>query len=171
MKKLFSFFVLLSVVGVLFAQEYKQKTLYKGGVYGQTFEITEYSDGNRCKIELFMSDNKNKNTQVQTFDSTYPTVYFIQSKWFSNPSEYSNAVDASKEFLDVSMNLIYLADMKDICDIAPCCKSLDYSFAQGKNGKKYIRLEYECSDLEKLFEIASMYNAKGREYVLERYLK
>ena len=40
-----------------------------------------------------------------------------------------------------------------------------------ESGKKYIHREYECSDLEKLFEIASMYNAKGRAYVLEKYVK
>ena len=123
----------------LYAQSITTKQLYSGGVYGQTFEITEYSDGNQCKLLITMSDNKNKNTQVQTFDSTLPTVYYIWSKWFSSPSEYSNAVDASKSFLNYSMNLIYLADIKDICDIAPCCKNLDYSVATTKQGNQFIK--------------------------------
>lgn len=154
----------------LYAQSITTKQLYSGGVYGQTFEITEYSDGNQCKLLITMSDNKNKNTQVQTFDSTLPTVYYIWSKWFSSPSEYSNAVDASKSFLNYSMNLIYLADIKDICDIAPCCKNLDYSVATTKQGNQFIRLEYDCSDLKLFFEIAERYNAKGRDYVLKNYL-
>ena len=162
----------LITINGLYAQTTTTKKIYNGGVYGQTFEITEYSDGNRCRLLITMSDNKNKNTQVQTFDSTLPTVYYIWSKWFSSPGEYSKAVEASKNFFDYDLNLVYLADMKDICDIAPCCKSTDYRIKQWNNSKqKYIYIEYECSDLELLFEIARFYNAKGRDYVFEKYIK
>lgn len=158
-------------INSLYAQSIATKQIYRGGVYGQSFEITEYTDGDKCRLLITMSDNKNKNTQVQTFDSELPTVYYIWSKWFTSPSEYSNAIDASKSFLDVSMNYIYLADIKDICDIAPCCKSLDYSVSTTNQGKKFIRLEYDCTDLKLFFEIAEKYNAKGREYVLKNYLQ
>ena len=57
-------------------------------------------------------------------------------------------VDACKDFFDVSMNLIFLADIKDICDIAPCCELKDYSVKQFENGGKYIHIEYDCEDLE-----------------------
>lgn len=160
----------LITINGLYAQTTTTKKIYNGGVYGQTFEITEYSDGNRCRLLITMSDNKNKNTQVQTFDSTLPTVYYIWSKWFSSPSEYSDAVDSTKSFLTYSMNLIYLADIKDICDIAPCCKNLDYSVSTTKQGSQFIRLEYDCSDLKLFFEIAERYNAYGRDYVLKNYL-
>ena len=106
---------------------------------------------------------------VTFYDSELPTAYYIFSKYITNSKEYSKTVDACKEFFDVSMNLIYLADMKDICDIAPCCELEDYSVKQFENGEKYIYIEYNCEDLELLFKIASMYNAKGRVYVLEKY--
>lgn len=171
-KKMFSTlsFIVILCMNTLYGQSYNTKQLYRDGVYGQTFEITEYSDGNRCRLLITMSDNKNKNTQVQTFDSTLPTVYYIWSKWFSSPSEYSDAVDSTKSFLTYSMNLIYLADIKDICDIAPCCKNLDYSVSTTKQGSQFIRLEYDCSDLKLFFEIAERYNAKGRDYVLKNYI-
>lgn len=64
-----------------------------------------------------MTDNKNTNKAGVTFyDSELPTAYYIFSKYITNSKEYSKTVDACKEFFDVSMNLIYLADMKDICD-------------------------------------------------------
>ena len=141
----------LITINGLYAQTTTNKKIYNGGVYGQTFEITEYSDGNRCRLLITMSDNKNKNTQVQTFDSTLPTVYYIWSKWFSSPSEYSDAVDSTKSFLTYSMNL-------------------DYSVSTTKQGSQFIRLEYDCSDLKLFFEIAERYNAKGRDYVLKNYL-
>ena len=68
------------------------------------------------------------------------------------------------------MNLIYLADMNHICDIPPCCELENYSVKQFENGEKYIHIEYDCEDLELLFKIASMYNAKGRSYVCEKYV-
>ena len=117
-----------------------------------------------------MSDNKDTNKSgVRTYDSSLPTVYFIWSKWFTSPSEYSSAIEASKQFFDASLNLVSLADMKDICDIAPCCKQLAYGTIKSKDGKKHINIEYECSDLQTLFEIAGEYNRKSREYVIEKY--
>lgn len=167
MKKIISVLLFLAFTSVLFSQEFKQKTLYKDYMFEQTLAITEDSDGNRCRIKLFMSDNHT--TQTRNFDSEYATVYSICSKWFSNTSEYSNVVEASKEFLNHGMLLIYLADFKDICDIAPCCKSLNYRSVKTEDGMKFIFLEYECSDLEKLFEIAWAYHANGRMYALEKY--
>ncbi|MBR5033488.1 MAG: hypothetical protein IKX70_07460 [Treponema sp.] len=162
-------FIVILCMNTLYGQSYNTKQLYRDGVYGQTFEITEYADGDKCCLLITMSDNKNNNTQVQTFDSTLPTVYYIWSKWFTSPSEYSNAIDSCKSFLSVSMNYIYLADIKDICDIAPCCKKLDYSIAKTNQGSQYIRLEYDCSDLNLFIEIAEKYNTKGRDYVLKNY--
>lgn len=155
--------------GFLFAQT-NSRTLHRSGVYGQTFELVEYTEGDSCRLLLFMSDNKDTNKSgVRTYDSALPTVYFIWSKWFTSPREYSGAIEASKLFFDVSLNLIPLADMKDICDIAPCCKQLTYGTIKSKDGKKYINIEYECSDLQTLFEIAVEYNRKSREYVIEKY--
>ena len=69
------------------------------------------------------------------------------------------------------MNYISIDDIKDICDIAPCCKSLAYKSAKTKDDKQFIDIEYDCSDLNLLFEIAGEYNHRGREYVLEHYTK
>lgn len=69
------------------------------------------------------------------------------------------------------MNLIFLAEIKDICDIVPCCELETYSVKQFENLEKYIHIEYDCGDLELLFKIASMYNAKGRTYILEKYVE
>ena len=155
-----------------FAQSIQTKTLYRTGVYGQTFELVELSDDDGCILCLIMSDNKNTNrTGVTFYDSDLPTTYYIFSNFFTNPSEYSKAIEASKAFFDKSMVLVYLADMKDICDIAPCCELENYSVQQSENGSKYIHIEYDCTDLNLLFEIAGIYNAKGRGYVLEKYVK
>ena len=144
------------------------KTLHQSGVYGQSFELVEFNDGSQYQLLLYMSDNKTKMTT--TYDLSMRTVYYIHSKWFSNSVEYSKTIEACKEFFDVSMNLIYLAEMKDICDIAPCCSLLNYKIAKDNNNEKYILIEFDCSNLELLFEIARLYNAKGRDYVLEKYL-
>ena len=40
----------LITINGLYAQTTTTKKIYNGGVYGQTFEITEYSDGNRCRL-------------------------------------------------------------------------------------------------------------------------
>ena len=166
--------VLLALLSsaALSAQDFTTKTLYRTGVYGQTFELIELSDDEGWILCLFMTDNKNSNKSGVTFyDSELPTVYEIYSPYITNSKEYSKTVDACKEFFDVSMNLIYLADMKDICDITPCCELEDYSVKQFENRGKYIHIEYDCEDLELLFKIASMYNAKGRSYVFEKYVE
>lgn len=172
MKKIIIAFLALLATTNSFAQNIQTKTLYRTGVYGQTFELVELSDDDGCILCLIMSDNKNTNrTGVTFYDSDLPTTYYIFSNFFTNPSEYSKAIEASKEFFDKSMVLVYLADMKDICDIAPCCELENYSVQQSENGSKYIHIEYDCTDLNLLFEIAGMYNAKGRAYALEKYVK
>lgn len=172
MKKIIIAFLALLATTNSFAQNIQTKTLYRTGVYGQTFELVELSDDDGCILCLIMSDNKNTNrTGVTFYDSDLPTTYYIFSNFFTNPSEYSKAIEASKEFFDKSMVLVYLADMKDICDIAPCCELKNYSVQQSENGSKYIHIEYDCTDLNLLFEIAGMYNAKGRAYALEKYVK
>ena len=156
----------------LSAQDFQTKTLYRTGVYGQTFELVELSNDEGCILCLIMSDNKNTNrTGVTFYDSELPTTFYIFSKFFTNSKEYSKAIDSCKEFFDKSMVLVYLADMKDICDIAPCCKLENYSVQQSENGTKYIHIEYDCSDLEQLFKMAGEYNHRGRAYVLEKYVK
>ena len=172
MKKIIIAFLALLATSNSFAQNIQTKTLYRTSVYGQTFELVELSDDDGCILCLIMSDNKNTNiTGVTFYDSDLPTTYYIFSNFFTNPSEYSKAIEVSKEFFDKSMVLVYLADMKDICDIAPCCELENYSVQQSENGSKYIHIEYDCTDLNLLFEIAGMYNAKGRAYALEKYVK
>lgn len=172
MKKIIIAFLALLATTNSFAQNIQTKTLYHTGVYGQTFELVELSDDDGCILFLIMSDNKKTNrTGVTFYDSDLPTTYYIFSNFFTNPSEYSKAIEVSKEFFDKSMVLVYLADMKDICDIAPCCELENYSVQQSENGSKYIHIEYDCTDLNLLFEIAGMYNAKGRAYTLEKYVK
>lgn len=172
MKKIIIAFLALLATTNSFAQNIQTKTLYRTGVYGQTFELVELSDDDGCTLCLIMSDNKKTNrTGVTFYDSDLPTTYYIFSNFFTNPSEYSKAIEVSKEFFDKSMVLVYLADMKDICDIAPCCELENYSVKQSENGSKYIHIEYDCTDLNLLFEIAGMYNAKGRAYALEKYVK
>lgn len=172
MKKIIIAFLALLTTTNSFAQNIQTKTLYRTGVYGQTFELVELSDDDGFILCLIMSDNKKTNrTGVTFYDSDLPTTYYIFSNFFTNPSEYSKAIEVSKEFFDKSMVLVYLADMKDICDIAPCCELENYSVQQSENGSKYIHIEYDCMDLNLLFEIAGMYNAKGRAYALEKYVK
>lgn len=172
MKKIIIAFLALLATTNSFAQNIQTKILYRTGVYGQTFELVELSDDDGCILCLIMSDNKKTNrTGVTFYDSDLPTTYYIFSNFFTNPSEYSKAIEISKEFFDKSMVLVYLADMKDICDIAPCCELENYSVQQSENGSKYIHIEYDCTDLNLLFEIAGMYNAKGRAYALEKYVK
>ena len=106
------------------------------GLPGQTFELIELSDDEGCVLCLYMTDNKNTNKNRVTFyDSEVPVVYHIYSPFFTNPSEYSKAIDACKEFLTKSMNYIYLADIKDICDIAPCCELVIYKVFQDDKGR------------------------------------
>ena len=172
MKKIIIAFLALLATTNSFAQNIQTKILYRTGVYGQTFELVELSDDDGCILCLIMSDNKKTNrTGVTFYDSDLPTTYYIFSNFFTNPSEYSKAIEISKEFFDKSMVLVYLADIKDICDIAPCCELENYSVQQSENGSKYIHIEYDCTDLNLLFEIAGMYNAKGRAYALEKYVK
>ena len=165
MKKLLTLILIVFTAYFSFADG---KTLYQSGVYGQTFELVEFSEENNCRLLLFMSDNKTN--QTKTYDSSLPTVYSIWSKSFSSPSEYSKAIASSKQFFNTTLNYVYLADIKDICDIAPCCQNLNYKIVDLKNGK-HIFIEYECSDLDLFFEIASAYNAKGRDYVMQKYVK
>lgn len=172
MKKLFLIIIFFLITIFSFAQEIQSKLLYTTEIYGQTFELVELSDDDGCILCLIMSDNKKTNrTGVTFYDSDLPTTYYIFSNFFTNPSEYSKAIEISKEFFDKSMVLVYLADMKDICDIAPCCELENYSVQQSENGSKYIHIQYYCTDLNLLFEIAGMYNAKGRAYALEKYVK
>lgn len=172
MKKLFFALCILFITSITYAQEIKTTTLYQTGVYGQTFELIELTDGDSCLLLIRMYDNKNTNKyNVQTYDSELPTQYYIFSNFYTNASEYSKAIEKCKNFLSTSMNYIYLADMKDICDIAPCCEFVDYCVRQSDNNEKCIHIEYDCYDLDLLFTIASQYNSKGRAYVLEKYVQ
>lgn len=136
MKKIIIAFLALLATSNSFAQNIQTKTLYRTGVYGQTFELVELSDDDGCILCLIMSDNKKTNrTGVTFYDSDLPTTYYIFSNFFTNPSEYSKAIEVSKEFFDKSMVLVYLADMKDICDIAPCCELEITVFSSLKTGQ------------------------------------
>ena len=168
--KLFFTTVALFVFAVipLFA-ETPDKIIYRSGCYGQTFDLWEFTDGSTCQLVLVLADNKSKN--VRTFDPALPTIYYIYSPWYTNVAEYSKAIDKCKGFLDFSLLYISLVDLKDSCDLAPCCKSMTYKLDKMKDGTKYIHLAYKCSDLDLLFAIAGRYNQRGREYVLETYVK
>lgn len=64
--------VLLALLSsaTLSAQDFTTKTLYRTGVYGQTFELIEISDDEGCILCLFMTDNKNTNkVDVKFYDS------------------------------------------------------------------------------------------------------
>ena len=119
-----------------------------------------------------MADNKNSNKSGVTFyDSELPTAYYIFSDYITNSKEYSKTVDACKQFFDKTMVLVYLADIKDICDIAPCCELDKYKIERSDDGTKYIEISYNCKDLETLFKIAGEYAGYGRAHVLEKYGK
>lgn len=165
MKKNIFILLFLIVTALSFGKDMSSTALYSCGVYGQSFELIEYSNGDERSLLLYMADNKTSITK--TYDLDLPTVYFIRSKWVSNSIEYSKMIDATENFFEHGMLLIYLSDMKDICDIAPCCKSVYYGVKESQSKEKYIHIEYECSDLELLFEIAFEYNHRGRAYVLK----
>ena len=172
MKKLFFALCILFITSITYAQEIRSNTLYQTGVYGQTFELIEVTDGEGCILLIRMYDNKNTNKfNVKTYDSELPTQYYIFSDYYTNAGDYSKAIEKCKSFLNTSMNLIYLADIKDICDIAPCCEFVNYCVQDSDNNEKCIHIEYDCNDLDLLFTIASQYNAKGRAFVLEKYVK
>ena len=161
--------LLYCITNFIVSQELSSKDLYSGGVYGQTFMLTEDSDGKKSRLLLIMCDNKS--TLTRNYDSELPTAFFIWSKWFSNPSEYADAVESTKDFFNVSMNYVYLADMKDICDIASCCELKDYRIKKVEDNKECIFIEYVCSDLNLLFDIAYEYNRRGRAYILRNYVQ
>ncbi len=169
MKKIFIIFTCVFTAAFAFAQEesvdiFSQKSIYSYQVYGQTFEIFELTYENKFAMMIVMSDNKTK--AVTTFDTEYPTDFFIFSEWYDSKKEYSAIVKKTIDFLSDSMNLISLADMKDICDIAPCCELTTYKFREDKN---VISISYICLDFEQFFDVAVIYNAKGRAYALKRY--
>ena len=114
---------------------------------------------------IVMSDNMTK--QVATFDEEYTTDFFIFSHWYDSKKEYSAIEKKTIDFLSDSMNLISLAEMKDICDIAPCCELTTYKF---RKDKKVISISYICVDMEQLFDVSVIYNAKGRAYALMKYV-
>lgn len=75
MKKIFTLLLIMLTSWLCFADG---KTLYQGGVYGQSFELVEFTESDTCRLLLFMSDNKNTNKSGVTFhDSSLPTVYSI----------------------------------------------------------------------------------------------
>lgn len=83
--------VLLALLSsaALSAQDFTTKTLYRTGVYGQTFELIELSDDEGCILCLFMTDNKNSNKSGVTFyDSELPTAYYI----FQNTSQIRKSI-------------------------------------------------------------------------------
>lgn len=169
MKKFLAFFICVFITVCAFAQEesvdvFSQKSIYSYQVYGQAFEIFELTYENKFAMMIVMSDNKTKT--VKTFDMEYPTDFFIFSDWYDSKKEYSAIVNKTIDFLSSDMNLISLADMKDICDIAPCCELTTYKFREDKN---VISICYICVDMEQLYDVARIYNAKGRAYALKRY--
>lgn len=167
MKKSFFIFIVLLISTFCFAEE-KSELLYSNDVYGQTFTLWEFSDETGAFLLLDMYDNKTN--QTRTYDNELPTEFCIMTPVFTSPSEYAKAVEKAKSFFYSTLNFIYLADMKDICDIAPCCECLDYSIDVDDNGK-YISIGYFCDDLDLLDEIASAYNRRGRTYCLETYVE
>ena len=162
MKKIL--FALLALFAILpLTAEGKQ--IYYRSVYREDFYLYEYKDGNSFQLELFMADNKSK--MVDTYDENYITVYSVWSKEFTNKSEYNNAVKLCKEFIDYYVNYVSLPDFKDSCDIEPTCMMTEYNLYKTDSGTEYIYLEYVCDDLEALFDLASLYNHRGRDAALK----
>lgn len=107
----------MALTSIFFAQSISSKKFCTSGVYEQTFYLYEYTDGDNGQLLVFVSDN---GTKKLTYYSSIPTVYYVWSKWFSRPCEYTEAMELTKKnFFDVTMNLVSLAETKDICDIAP----------------------------------------------------
>ena len=161
MKRKILFFA-LCIVGIACAYGEEWNELYTTGIFGQTFQLLD-TDEDETSLMISLCDNKSN--RVQNYDPKLPTEYVIWSKNFENTKEYSKAIKACKEFFDKTLTYVYLSNMKDICDIAPCCFLVDYCI--GKIGDtEVIRIMYDCDDLDLLFYIASIYTANGREYVL-----
>ena len=151
-------------------QKEKVESIYGSGVYGQTFVLFDRTKDGKHQLFMALADNKNTNkSNVKFYDSSLPTVFFIWSKWFTDSAELSKAIKRCKDFFDYDLNYVYLADMKDICDIAPCCSLSNYEVSEDNTFGKHIQIEYGCTDLELLFKIADEYNRKDREYVMQKY--
>lgn len=170
MKKYLLILIFLLVASVAFAQKVETKVLYSYDLWEQTYTLIEYKQDNSCRLLLSMNDNKTNTTS--RYDEKYPTTFYIWSKWYTNPnsSEYKNIIQECKDFFYHGMLLIYLKTMKDVCDIAPCCTLLNYKLAT-HNYKDYIHVEYECTDLKQLFDVAWYYHGSGRGATLKKYAK
>ena len=162
MKRKILLFV-LCVAGIVFVYGEEFNDLYTTGIYGQTFRLMEYTDGDETSFVISLCDNKSN--QVKNYDAELPTEFIIWSKNLENTKEYSKALKDCKEFFDSTLVYVYLSNMKDICDIAPCCYFAGYSIGTIGN-TEVIRIMYDCSDLEMLFYIAGVYTVQGRAYVL-----
>lgn len=164
---LFAFLATISI----YAQSSNEKLLYRSGVYGQIFELYELRSNDDGGVMLFLElkDNLDTNkSNIRFYDNNLPTEYFISSGIITNAKEYSTTVAAIKDFFDYALNLVSLADLKDICDLTRCCKLMEYCVETENNGRKHILIDYECSDLKLLFKNATEYNRRGRAYVLEK---
>ena len=170
MKKFFLIVLLIIISTFTYAQNnYSLKNLYDGGIYGQTFKLDEFKNKNGIMLRLFMCDNKTSITK--NYDSDLPTVICIFSNFIEDQDVYLDTVDECKYFFDISMDYVYLADMKDICDICPSCEFSNYEIIENNDKGKCIYIAYDCYDFELLFEIASQYTMKGRAFVLEKYIR
>ena len=146
----------------------KGKQLYRGGVYGQSFELWEYSADNAVFFMMFMCDNKSKS--ITTFDKNknYATVFVIYSKWYTNKSEYNKAVESAKTFFESGTNYVALSDIPKCCALEPSCRLKEYNMRTLNSGTECIYLEWKCSDIHSLINTFSVYNKNGDYAILRQ---
>ena len=144
----------------------KAEKLCSSGIYGQSFELWEYKADNAVCLEMWMCDNKSKS--ITTFDKNknYATVYVIYSKWYTNKSEYNEAVEDAKYFLEHGTDYVALSDIPKCCALEASCRLLEYNMIKAKDGTEYIYLEWKCSNINFLIGNFYIYNKNGDYYIL-----
>jgi len=144
----------------------KAKKLCSGSIYGQTLELWEYRNDNAVCLEMWMCDNASKSALTFDENKNYATVYDIYSKWYTNKSEYNEAVELAKYFLEHGTVCIALSDIPKCCALEPSCRLKEYNMRKSKDGTEYIYLEWKCSNMNDLIGNFYGYNKNGDYSIL-----